>query len=481
MKIVRSVIIIFLLLPITLQALEMESMRVLWGRNSTYPNIYAFGDSLLELYDQDFYIRTTDTLGNIGRVVSFSRDDIRTRPIYVPLGDNWFGVIVNRNRSGSFSWPYLYRFNMADTSFIEDRFTEIDLGTYCKVIDAKLIEGGDYMILYTDRDERTWFRTSRLTPEGEILWTVTVVPRQDNYHNFSQTTGFTQARGDPGRYYFYTTRLYLEGQNSFNETAVTLIDTSGEIIWRHVYFGNLFTQNIRSMVSFSDDTYGLIGMGRNIISYLHIDDDGDSLDSFTYFSGEFLGGRNLLTEVIDGEQLLICTDFDQEDGHLGNLGLLYINEGGDSLDGYYFHPDTASDRFSAKLLRPDGKVMLWVNDGLAFRGTNDILYTFYPEGRPEVGVSDDYAKQPSRFLLHPNYPNPFNSQTIVSFNLDKAGPVDVGVFDLNGRRVATLSEGSLLTGLHSFTWNALTASTGSYLVRIIGPSGTQSARLVLVR
>ena len=56
-----------------------------------------------------------------------------------------------------------------------------------------------------------------------------------------------------------------------------------------------------------------------------------------------------------------------------------------------------------------------------------------------------------------------------------------GVFDLGGRRIATLAEGSMAIGLHSLTWNAETSPTGVYFVRIKGPNGVRVAKMALVR
>lgn len=88
---------------------------------------------------------------------------------------------------------------------------------------------------------------------------------------------------------------------------------------------------------------------------------------------------------------------------------------------------------------------------------------------------------PSSFRLNSVYPNPFNSQTSISFDLDRAGTVDVGVFDAAGRRIATLAENQMEAGQYSLTWNAETSPAGVYLAKVTGPSGVRVAKMVLVR
>jgi hypothetical protein len=56
-------------------------------------------------------------------------------------------------------------------------------------------------------------------------------------------------------------------------------------------------------------------------------------------------------------------------------------------------------------------------------------------------------------VLEQNSPNPFNSTTKIDFELEKAGNVELAVYDLAGRLVATLEQGALDAGEHSVVWN----------------------------
>ena len=80
-----------------------------------------------------------------------------------------------------------------------------------------------------------------------------------------------------------------------------------------------------------------------------------------------------------------------------------------------------------------------------------------------------------------NYPNPFNPVTSISFNLSTSGHVDVVVFDLQGRKVATLYSGLLdAKEGHTFNWDASNVSSGKYFARITAPgfSGTHNMTLI---
>ena len=60
---------------------------------------------------------------------------------------------------------------------------------------------------------------------------------------------------------------------------------------------------------------------------------------------------------------------------------------------------------------------------------------------------------PTQYRLRPNFPNPFNPSTNISFALPKDDFVSLTVFDLNGRQIKTLVNSKLAAGIHSFSWN----------------------------
>ncbi len=90
------------------------------------------------------------------------------------------------------------------------------------------------------------------------------------------------------------------------------------------------------------------------------------------------------------------------------------------------------------------------------------------------------------FTLRQNVPNPFNPTTRIDFELEKAGNVDLNVYDVSGRLVASLFSGHLGEGAHEVTWNGktnngTTAATGVYLYVLKTETGMASKRMVLLR
>jgi len=89
-------------------------------------------------------------------------------------------------------------------------------------------------------------------------------------------------------------------------------------------------------------------------------------------------------------------------------------------------------------------------------------------------------------LLQPAAPNPFNPVTSLTFSIARAGPVDLGIFDLAGRRVGTAATGWYAAGTHEVSWRALdrmgrTLPSGVYLCRLQACGETVARRVTLAR
>jgi len=88
--------------------------------------------------------------------------------------------------------------------------------------------------------------------------------------------------------------------------------------------------------------------------------------------------------------------------------------------------------------------------------------------------------------LQQNYPNPFNPSTKIEFALDQPGSVLLAVYDLAGRRVATLEDGRFDSGVHTVVWNGRTdrgafAASGRYNYVLETPEGRLSRGMTLLK
>ena len=105
------------------------------------------------------------------------------------------------------------------------------------------------------------------------------------------------------------------------------------------------------------------------------------------------------------------------------------------------------------------------------------------EATAGLEVSDG---QPWNFELERNYPNPFNSGTVLPFSLSRATEVHLQVFDVLGGPVANLVVGRLQTGHHRVNWEGLDAGgqpvpSGIYFYRLRSGNRAESRKMTLVR
>ncbi len=92
---------------------------------------------------------------------------------------------------------------------------------------------------------------------------------------------------------------------------------------------------------------------------------------------------------------------------------------------------------------------------------------------------DQYV--PYGFSLEQNYPNPFNPTTTISFNILESNNINVDVFDLSGKKVATVYNGYMEAGDHSMTFDASDIASGTYVCKLTVNEFTVSRKMTLVK
>jgi hypothetical protein len=93
----------------------------------------------------------------------------------------------------------------------------------------------------------------------------------------------------------------------------------------------------------------------------------------------------------------------------------------------------------------------------------------------------DLAEGGSERLSTRAYPNPFTSASIIEFNLPHRTHVTARVFDVMGRQVALMLDGTLESGRHSVTFDGSELPAGTYLYEILTESGVSRGNLLLAR
>lgn len=123
------------------------------------------------------------------------------------------------------------------------------------------------------------------------------------------------------------------------------------------------------------------------------------------------------------------------------------------------------------------------SDGFVAAATHgNGVYTAYITTLPDVATAiEGFAEQPAGFEIASVYPNPFATSTTIAYELPRAGAVSAGVFDIRGRRVASLFEGMQQAGRRELRWNPSSVSDGVYFVKVDYDGKVVTRKVVLQR
>lgn len=98
-----------------------------------------------------------------------------------------------------------------------------------------------------------------------------------------------------------------------------------------------------------------------------------------------------------------------------------------------------------------------------------------------TSISENFDELPSSVTLEQNFPNPFNPTTIIRYQLNEALDVQLDVFDMLGRKVATLVNGRVSAGSHEAQFDASNLSTGMYIYRLQAGGKVFTRQMMLIK
>lgn len=102
-------------------------------------------------------------------------------------------------------------------------------------------------------------------------------------------------------------------------------------------------------------------------------------------------------------------------------------------------------------------------------------------GQAGVTSGEREKNLPGEFALRDNYPNPFNASTIISYELPRDCHVRLEIFDMLGRKAATLVNGREKGGYKAVIWNAKEVASGYYFCRLSAGDFSDTKKMVLLK
>ncbi len=117
----------------------------------------------------------------------------------------------------------------------------------------------------------------------------------------------------------------------------------------------------------------------------------------------------------------------------------------------------------------------WDNNGTMDIFTDAGIYL-----NMSPSAADDPVVAPSSFKLS-SYPNPFNAQTTITFDLPRAGDVTLTLFDVLGQEIETLLNEQITAGTHTLNYDAARLPSGVYFTTLKSGDVSTTHKLLLLK
>jgi flagellar hook assembly protein FlgD len=93
---------------------------------------------------------------------------------------------------------------------------------------------------------------------------------------------------------------------------------------------------------------------------------------------------------------------------------------------------------------------------------------------------------PNDFVLHPNFPNPFNASTEIRYQLSQDADVSLRIYNFAGQTVRTLADTKQPAGEYAVAWDGnddahQEVASGIYFCRFQAGDAAETIKMVLVR
>tara|TARA_B100001250_G_scaffold259729_1_gene223694 strand:+ start:1 stop:1317 length:1317 start_codon:yes stop_codon:yes gene_type:complete len=188
----------------------------------------------------------------------------------------------------------------------------------------------------------------------------------------------------------------------------------------------------------------------------------------------FVESATIRGEILDSEDLIIAYNGDQVVGsrywndQITDVPAIGVDsDNSDLFSGYCKEGDVITfkvlDESTGELIDmdTDGEIV-WTSMGISLISMTDIFV-------------------PTEVSLGNAYPNPFNPVTMLTYDVPAEMVVSMGVYDVRGRLVHELVQGSHDAGRYEVTWNADQNSSGVYIVKMSAGTSVKVQKVMLVK
>lgn len=173
-------------------------------------------------------------------------------------------------------------------------------------------------------------------------------------------------------------------------------------------------------------------------------------------------------------------------------GFVYRGSNANELYGGYVYGDFVSQRIWVYFPGENPTNMLIFNSTghpistFGVDQNNELYFGSFSTGRiykfkgTPTSV-DEEGELKINYNLHPNFPNPFNPETIISFSLANTEKAKVEIFNTLGEKVDEVFNEMAKAGLNRIQWNGESYASGIYYFKLTSENFSDTKKMVLMR
>jgi hypothetical protein len=202
----------------------------------------------------------------------------------------------------------------------------------------------------------------------------------------------------------------------------------------------------------------------------------DTLELAGKLQGVCAGGQ----AVTDNTQIYIIGGYNEQNEALNRLEC--------------FNPNTGTSYFGPALNHPrkESMAVVYENTIYIFGGRGRYNTDLPSVEKLDLGAltasnwSKDRESRPHEYALHDNYPDPFNSTTVISFDLDEKTYLTLDIYCVTGQHIQTLARGEFSPGSHQLIWDGTDkfhkdVASNVYICQLRSKNFVQAKKMVLLR
>jgi len=114
-------------------------------------------------------------------------------------------------------------------------------------------------------------------------------------------------------------------------------------------------------------------------------------------------------------------------------------------------------------------------------GVADFSHWTIGDVQSSLPVEKETDYIPTDFVLHQNFPNPFNPSTTISFSIPSEGFVTLKVYDVIGREIKTLVNEKRAVGKYEIHFDASQFTSGIYFYKLKSGNYIQTKKMILLK